>query len=101
MPTGETRPTTPLPVKLERLRRAVGLEVEYEGARCLVVDVLDDPPVLVLRRLGESAAIQADSYGKAVRRAPALVEIPVVGGDGTVPSEELTRVRFPPSRATR
>ena len=86
---------------LRRLRAAIGQRVELDGAACVVHDVVDEPPLLVLRRLASNGTIQADSFGKAVRRAPPLVEIPVFGADGVTPSEELARVSLASPQAGR
>lgn len=86
---------------LARLRRAVGQDVVFEGARCRVQDIIEEPPILVLKRLDDPGTIQADTFGKAARRAPGFIEIPVFSDDGSGPSEALKRVSFPDPRGTR
>jgi hypothetical protein len=96
-----TQPKSPREAALATPRRAIGRRVDYAGSRCVIHDVLDDPPLLVLKRLDELAPIQPDAFGKPARRAPALVEIPVFGPGGEDPSEELARIRFDETRQTR
>ena len=83
------------------LRRAVGQEVVFEGARCRVHDLVDEPAILVLKRLEDPGTVQADTFGKPARRAPGFIEIPVFSDDGSGPSEALKRVSFPGPRGTR
>lgn len=85
----------------EALRGSIGQAVEYQGRTWVIHDVVDDPPLLVLRKLADPGAIQADSFGKAVRRAPPLLEIPLLAEDGSGPSEELRRVRLAGTPAGR
>ena len=80
---------------LERLKSLVGAELRYQGMRCLLVDVLDRPPVVVLRPIGADPVIQADNFGKPMRHAPQLFELPVFGPDGTSPSAELQLISVP------
>lgn len=86
---------------LGRLRRAIGETVEYAGIRCVVHDVVEEPPILVLRPVSGPDTIQADTFGKATRKARALIEIPVFAAGGSEPSEELANVRFPGPSAGR
>jgi len=86
---------------LAQLRAAVGQEVLFEGTRCRVHDLIDEPPVLVLKPLNDPGAIQADTFGKAARRAPGFIEIPVYSEDGAGPSEALSRVSFPRPQGRR
>jgi hypothetical protein len=80
---------------LARLQRLVGDEVRYQGMRCVVVEVLHDPPMLVLRPVGAEPVIQADNFGKPMRHAPQLFELPVFGSDGRSLSAELKLVNVP------
>ena len=83
---------------LERLKSLVGVELRYQGMRCLLVDVLDQPPVVVLRPIGVDPVIQADNFGKPMRHAPQLFELPVFGPDGTSLSAELQLISVPGDR---
>lgn len=96
-----TQPESPREAALASLRKVIGRRVDYAGSPCVIHDVMDDPPVLVLKRLDELSPIQPDSFGKPARRAPALVEIPVFVPGGEDPSEELARIRFGETPGTR
>lgn len=82
-------------ITLERLQSLVGTELRYQGIRCVLVDVLEEPPVLVVRPLGAEPVIQADNFGKPMRHAPQLFELPVFGPDGVSLSAELQLIRVP------
>ena len=83
---------------LTRLKSLVGAELRYQGMRCLLVDVLDQPPVVVLRPIDADPVVQADSFGKPMRHAPRLFELPVFGPDGVSPSAELQLISVPGDR---
>lgn len=80
---------------LARLQSLVGAELRYQGMRCVLVDVLERPPVLVLRPIGAEPVIQADNFGKPMRHAPPLFELPVFGPDGATLSAELQLISLP------
>lgn len=82
---------------LARLAPFVGREVQYQGLRCTVLDLLSDPPMLVLRPVGAETVIQADNFGKPMRHAPQLYELPIFGPDGCSLSAEMGLVRLPES----
>jgi hypothetical protein len=82
---------------LARLAPFVGREVSYQGLRCTVLDLLSDPPVLVLRPVDAAPVIQADNFGKPMRHAPQLYELPVFGPDGCSLSAEMRLVKLPES----
>lgn len=82
-------------ITLERLQAMVGAELRYQGIACTLVEVLTDPPVLVLRPIGAAPVIQADNLGKPMRHAPQLYELPVFGSDGESLSAELRMVKLP------
>lgn len=81
---------------LEQLARLVGREVRYQGMRCTVVEVLHDSPMLVLRPVDAEPVIQSDNFGKPMRHAPQLFELPVFAADGRSLSAELKLVSVPP-----
>jgi hypothetical protein len=83
---------------LARLAPFVGREVSYQGMRCTVLDLLSDPPVLVLRPVDAAPVIQADNFGKPMRHAPQLYELPVFGPDGCSLSAEMRLVKLPENR---
>jgi hypothetical protein len=80
---------------LARLQSLVGAELRYQGMRCVLVDVLEQPPVLVLRPIGAEPVIQADNFGKPMRHAPQLFELPVFGPDGVTLSADLQLISLP------
>lgn len=80
---------------LERLKQLVGTELRYQGMRCMLVEVLDEPAVAVLRPIGAAPVIQADNFGQPMRHAPPLFELPVFAPDGTSLSAELQLVSVP------
>jgi hypothetical protein len=82
---------------LGRLAQLTGHEVRYQGMRCTVVELLDEPPMLVLRPIDAAPVIQADNFGKPARHAPQLYELPVFGADGRSLSAELRLVHLPES----
>ena len=93
--SGYDEPVNDDPDILARLQALAGREVRYQGMRCLVVEILHDPPMLVLRPVGAEPVIQADNFGKPMRHAPQLFELPVFGGDGRTLSAELKLVSVP------
>lgn len=80
---------------LARLAPFVGREVGYQGMRCTVLDLVSDPPMLVLRPVDAAPVIQVDNFGKPMRHAPQLYELPVFGPDGRSLSAELRLVKLP------
>jgi len=80
---------------LEQLKSLVGTELRYQGMRCLLVEVIDDPPIAVLRPVGAEPVIQADNFGKPVRHAPQLFELPIFGADGASLSAEIKLISLP------
>jgi hypothetical protein len=83
------------PLTLERLKALVGAELRYQGLRCTLVELVDDPPVLVLRPIGAAPVIQADNFGKPMRHAPQLFELAVFAPDGLSLSAELRLLSVP------
>jgi len=83
------------PVTLEQLKSLVGTELRYQGLRCTLVEVVDDPPMVVLRPVDAEPVIQPDKFGNPSRHAPPLYELPVFAPDGYSPSAELKLVTVP------
>lgn len=50
----------------------IGIQVRYRGEIHVVIEVVEQPPALVLKKAGETqdAKIQGDSLGYAHRRTP-------------------------------
>jgi hypothetical protein len=82
-------------ITLDRLKSLVGSELRYQGLRCILVEVLDEPAVVVLRPIGAAPVIQADNFGKPMRHAPQLFELPVFAPDGVTLSAELGLISVP------
>lgn len=82
-------------ITLERLKTLVGQELRYQGMCCVLVEVLDEPPIVILRPIGAAPVIQSDNFGKPMRHAPQLFELPVFGADGTSLSAELQMISLP------
>lgn len=87
-------------ITLERLKSLVGAELRYQGLPCILVEVLDEPPVVVLRPIGAAPVIQTDNFGKPVRHAPQLFELPVFAPDGESLSAELQLISVPGDRSS-
>ncbi|MEW5787763.1 MAG: hypothetical protein AB1899_07905 [Pseudomonadota bacterium] len=51
------------PISLPHLRTLIGLRVRHLGDICVVVEVLETPPALVLETQGP-ASVQADQHGR-------------------------------------
>lgn len=85
---------------LEQLKRLVGTELRYQGLRCTLVEILDEPAVAVLRPIGAAPVIQSDNFGQPMRHAPPLFELPVFAPDGMTLSAELQLVSVPDEPAT-
>jgi len=89
------QPMGDIDITLEQLQAMVGAELRYQGIPCTLVEVLTEPPVLVLRPIGAAPVIQADNFGKPMRHAPQLYELPIFGADGVSLSAELRMVKLP------
>lgn len=49
-------------ISLPHLRTLIGLRVRHQGDLCVVVEVLESPPALVLQAVGP-ASLMADQHG--------------------------------------
>jgi hypothetical protein len=63
---------------LRELHGLIGLEFEYQGAYCEVIEILSDGPALVLACRTGGERIQADQFGEPRRRAPTTYTIPLL-----------------------
>ncbi len=70
-------------ITLEQLRGMIGLEVRHQGKCCIVIEVLEDGPSLVLQSCEDPSTIQANQFGDANRRVPQTKTIPVLTPDQT------------------
>ncbi len=62
---------------LEQLRGMIGVRVEYEGVACKVIEVLEDPPAIVLQCI-DASCIQLNQHGDPTRRVPQTYTVPVL-----------------------
>ena len=54
-------------IDLPHLRALIGLRVRYLGEICLIVEVLNEPPTLVLEAIAGNPTIQSDAHGRATK----------------------------------
>lgn len=81
---------TALTVTVQRLRACIGREVVCGGERCVIVEVLEDGPMLVLSCLSGATVVQPNQHGEATRRVPQTRTVPVINpGDGALHAEFL------------
>ena len=77
-----------LNITLIQLRGLIGLQVRYEHCDCVIVEVLEDGPSIVLQAY-EATCIQHDQHGEAHRHVPRTMTIPVLSQDKTELSAAL------------
>ncbi|MDH5693116.1 MAG: hypothetical protein OEZ47_08445 [Gammaproteobacteria bacterium] len=71
-------------LQLEQLRQMIGIRVLYRDIPCLVHEILEDGPSLVLMPSDlEDISIQADQHGEAHRRVRNTYTVPVLSPDFT------------------
>ncbi len=68
-------------VSVDQLRGMIGLLVKHDGRRCLMVEVLEDGPSLVLQSLDPETTIQPDQHGEAHRKVPRVFTVAVLSED--------------------
>lgn len=61
---------------IDRLRDTIGAEVEYNGVRCTVIELLDNPLSLVLQATDSMDAIQDNQFGTPSRRVKKIFTLP-------------------------
>lgn len=66
---------------VQQLRETIGAQVDYQGLRCAVVELLDEPPSLVLQVLGPRTTIQENQFGLPNRRVTQIFTIPCLSED--------------------
>ena len=76
-----------LDITIEQLRGLIGLEVRYEQCNCVIVEVLEDGPSIVLQT--EDKCIQHDQHGEAHRQVPKTMTIAVLSQDKSELSNAL------------
>ncbi|HEB54779.1 MAG TPA: hypothetical protein ENI98_00460 [Gammaproteobacteria bacterium] len=62
---------------LKQLRGMIGVEVEYQGVACKVIEVLEDRPAIVLQCI-DASCIQPNQHGDPNRRVPQTYTVPVL-----------------------
>ncbi|ALP53398.1 hypothetical protein Tel_09675 [Candidatus Tenderia electrophaga] len=65
-------------INVDNLRNLIGQEVDYDGRRCKIIEILEDIPALILQHHDPSTTIQADQHGEAHRKVPGTITLPVV-----------------------
>lgn len=81
---------TEILISLEQLRGMIGIQLYHNNNACIVIEVLEDGPSLVIQhiQLG-SSTIQSNQYGNAHRRTPETYCIPVLSADKTELSSQF------------
>lgn len=69
-------------ITLPHLRTLLGLRVRHLGEICLIVEVLDEPPSLVLQPESRPS-LMADHHGRPFEYAPRTHTLPVLTEDRT------------------
>lgn len=77
---------------VDKLKQMVGRPVRYGGRSLRILDVIDDPPMLVLADGAETRRIQGNAMGEAHRRVPATIEIPLSDPDTGEPDPRLSDI---------
>lgn len=70
----------PEDITLPHLRTLVGLRVRHLGQACVIVEVLDEPPSLVLQPEGRPS-LMADHLGRPFEYGFATYTLPVLSDD--------------------
>jgi len=83
------------PPTLDCLRACIGRELEFEGHRCRVIEVLEDGPALVLSCETAAPVIQPNQHGDATRRVPRTRTVPVLNVEGTALNPDFAALRLP------
>jgi hypothetical protein len=65
------------------LRRLIGQRVLHQGIPCLVVELLEHEPALVLEASGPREGIQDNQYGDPHRRVAEVFTIPLFEAPGS------------------
>jgi hypothetical protein len=75
-------------ITLPHLRTLIGLKVRHDGEICVVIEVLETPPALVLEPQTASA-MQADMHGRPWEYGREHRIVPVLSPDGTALHDAL------------
>jgi len=69
-------------ITLPHLRTLLGLRVRHQGEICVIVEVLDEPPSLVLQP-DARPSLMADHHGRPFEYGPRTHTLPVLTEDRT------------------
>jgi hypothetical protein len=77
---------------VQQLRNSIGTEVEYNGLRCTVVELLEEPLSLVIQATSAHTTIQDNQFGDAQRRVAQVFTLPCLSDtdDGALHQELLS-----------
>jgi len=84
----------PITTDLAELRRWIGRRVRHQGQLCLVVEIIDDGPALVLGALDGDSVIQGDQYGEGRRRVRPTHTVSIFGSDGLSLNPDYADLEF-------
>ncbi len=68
-------------ISMDQLRGMIGVRVEHNARRYVVVEVLEDGPSVVLQEMRDNQDIQSNLHGMATRRVVSTVTVPVLTPD--------------------
>ena len=81
---------------VQQLRGAIGMELNYQGVRCIVVELIGAPLTLVLQSLETHSTVQDDQLGTPKRRVTEIFTIPCLDeDDGENLHQELEALGLP------
>lgn len=70
-----------LNIDLNHLRTMIGLHVHYRGVHCVVLEILEDGPAIVLEDREQHTNIQPDQHGEAHRKVPRTYTIHIYNAE--------------------
>ena len=80
-------------ITLPHLRTLVGLRVRHLGEECLIVEVLDSPPSLVLQP-NSRPSLMADHHGRPFEYGMHTYTLPVLTDDQTGLNDALLELEI-------
>lgn len=75
-------------ISLPHLRALVGLRVRHQGETCLIIEILDSPPSLVLQP-DARPSMMADHHGRPFEYGMQTYTLPVLTDDRTSLNDAL------------
>jgi len=67
---------------LEQLNHYLGQNIEHDGKRCQLIEILEVGPMLVFLCPDEDSSIQSNQHGDATRRSPNTYSVPLISANG-------------------